>query len=143
MAAMGLAEWLLAAGGLIAAALVWSWFAHARPSVHDRAGAWQERRIHVYGGYDPAEIHVTEGVPVRLVFRREETAACSERVVFPDLGISATLPAYRDTAIELPATQPGTHPFTCEMEMLHGSLIVDPVGPGTSRSPRDLPTVAA
>lgn len=129
---MALAEWLLAAGGLLAAALAWSWlvFGHARSAA--RAGGWQERRITVHGGYDPAEVHVTEGAPVRLVFHREETAPCSERVVFPDLGISATLPAYRDTAVELPASRAGSHPFTCEMEMLHGRLIVDPAAPATT-----------
>jgi Cu+-exporting ATPase len=123
---MGLAEWLLAGGGVVAVTVVWSWFASGRPRGAGGAGGWQERRITVRGGYDPAEIHVAEGLPVRLVFHRDETAPCSERVVFPDLGISATLPAYRDTAVELPAGKAGTHPFTCEMEMLHGRLIVDP-----------------
>jgi Cu+-exporting ATPase len=125
---MALAEWLLAAGGVLVAAVVWSRlvFGHARGAA--RTVGWQERRITVHGGYDPPEVHVAEGVPVRLVFHREETAPCSERVVFPDLGISATLPAYRDTAVELPASRAGSHPFTCEMEMLHGRLIVDPAG---------------
>ena len=125
---MALAEWLLAVAGLLAAALVCSWLVFGRPRGSGRAGGWQERRITVRGGYDPPEIHVAEGAPVRLVFHREETAPCSERVVFPDLGISATLPAYRDTAVDLPASRAGTHPFTCEMEMLHGRLIVDPAG---------------
>jgi Cu+-exporting ATPase len=113
--------------------LAWGWFAFGRVGPSGRAGGWQERRITVRGGYDPAEIHVAEDLPVRLVFHREETAPCSERVVFPDLGISATLPAYRDTAVELPAGKAGTHSFTCEMEMLHGRLIVDPAdGPAAA-----------
>ena len=140
---MALAEWLLAAGGVLVTLLAWSWFVFGRTAGAASAGHLQERRITVRGGYDPAEIHVAEGLPVRLVFHREETAPCSERVVFPDLGISATLPAYRDTAVELPASRAGTHPFTCEMEMLHGRLIVDPTDRGSVGTADDAPAVAA
>jgi Cu+-exporting ATPase len=122
---MTLAEWLGAIGGLLLAVLAWSWFVFAGGRGRAGADSLQERRVRVRGGYEPSEIHVRAGVPTRLVFRREETAPCSERVVFPDLGISATLPAFRDIAVQLPASEPGTHPFTCEMEMLHGSLVVE------------------
>ncbi len=133
---MALAEWLGAVGGLLLAALAWSWFAFARSRADTSPDSYQERRIRVRGGYEPAEIHVTAGVPTRLVFRREETAPCSERVVFPDLGISAMLPAFADVTVQLPASEPGAHPFTCEMDMLHGCLIVEPA-PGRVPSARD------
>jgi Cu+-exporting ATPase len=141
---MALTEWL-AASGLLIATLALSWLAVRRPNTSTSARAAQERRIRVRGGYQPAEIHITAGVPTRLVFHREETAACSERIVFPDLGISATLPAFRDTAIELPASEPGTHPFTCEMEMLHGRLIVEPTNDihSLDASSQRQPTTAA
>jgi plastocyanin domain-containing protein len=87
--------------------------------------AVQIRHIRVNGGYQPARMHLAAGRPVRLIFRREETAACSERVVFPDLGISAQLPAFTDVPVELPAAEPGTHPFTCQMGVLKGTLILD------------------
>src|SRR5450759_4221155 len=86
----------------------------------------QVRRIRVKEGYQPSEIHGNAGVPIRLVFRREESAPCSERVVFPDLGISAGLPSFQDVIVELPASAPGTHRFCCEMDMIHGDLIVEP-----------------
>ncbi len=140
---MALAEWLLPTGGLLLAALACSWFTFGRRGFLARADGWQERRIRVRGGYDPAEIHVTAGTPVRLIFRREETASCSERVVFPDLGISAALPAFRDTAVELPAIGPGAHEFTCEMEMLRGRVIVDPARAHRRPAERDVPAVAA
>lgn len=53
------------------------------------------------------------------------TAPCSERVVFPDYGISVMLPPYEDVTVDLPASEPGQHAFTCQMQMLHGRLIVD------------------
>lgn len=82
-------------------------------------------RIRVRGGYHPDTVHARVGEPVRLIFRREETAPCSERVVFPDFGKSAMLPAHEDVAIELAPERSGTFEFTCQMGMLHGRLIVE------------------
>ncbi len=92
---------------------------------HPVDGDAQVRRIRVNGGYDPAEVHVRAGWPCRLVFHREESATCSERVVFPDFGISVDLPPFGDVAIDLPPGAPGVHAFTCEMRMLRGTLVVD------------------
>ena len=82
-------------------------------------------RIRVRGGYQPDTIYARAGEPLRLTFRREETAACSERVVFPDFGKSAMLPPYQDVTIELRPERAGAYEFTCEMGMLHGRLIVE------------------
>jgi Cu+-exporting ATPase len=100
----------------------WALFATRRSRA---AAAGQVRRIRVNGSYQPSEVHVRAGTPTRLIFRREETAACSERVVFPDFGLSVTLPPFEDVAIDLPPDEPGEHEFTCEMQMLHGTLFVD------------------
>lgn len=132
----------LLSAGLLAAGAGGTWFAVRRRGPNAGWDSAQERRIRVRGGYEPAEVHVTAGAPVRLVFRREETTPCSERVVFTDLGISAALPAFSDTTVELPASQPGAHPFTCEMEMLHGLLIVDPATGPAKPARQDLPVTA-
>lgn len=81
--------------------------------------------VRVRGGYRPDTIHARAGEPLRLIFRREETAPCSERVVFPDLGKSAMLPAYQDVTIELTLEHAGVHEFTCQLGVLHGRLIVE------------------
>jgi Cu+-exporting ATPase len=140
---MALAEWLAAIGGLALTIVAWALFLSGRGSAHTSEESPQLRRVRVRGGFQPAEIHLTAGIPTRLVFRREETAPCSERVVFPDLGISATLPAFRDVTVELPASEPGTHSFTCEMDMLHGRLVVDPAATREPASPQDIGAVAA
>lgn len=82
-------------------------------------------RVRVRGGYHPDTIYARVGEPLRLTFRREETAPCSERVVFPDLGKSAMLPAYQDVTIELKLERAGVYEFTCQLGMLHGWLIVE------------------
>ena len=115
------AEWIVAAAGLVLTVAVWAFF--ARRSIGAAPG--QVRRVRVSGGYQPSEIHIAAGEPARLVFRREETAPCSERVVFPDYGISVMLPAFEDVAVDLPAGEPGEHEFTCQMQMLHGRIVVD------------------
>ena len=116
------AEWIGAAAGLALTVTVWGLFL-ARARRDPRSG--QVRRIRIDGTYDPSEVHVRAGEPARLIFRREETAACSERVVFPDFGISVMLPPFEDVVVDLPASEPGEHEFTCRMQTLHGTLIVD------------------
>ena len=88
----------------------------------------QEVRVTVKGGYTPDTIVVQAGKPVRLQFYRDETADCSERVVFERFGIDQQLPAFQTTAVEFTPEQPGEYPFRCGMSMLKGLLVVEPPG---------------
>lgn len=99
-------------------------------SAFRRGGAHSRRRppatrVRVRGGYEPDTIYGRVGEPVRIVFRREETAACSERVVFPAFGKSAMLPPYQDVLVELVPYEPGEYEFTCQLGVLHGTLVVE------------------
>ena len=86
----------------------------------------QEIAVTVKGGYLPDTILVQAGTPVRLRFYRDETADCSERVVFEQFGIDRQLPAFETTDIEFTPTEPGEFPFRCGMSMLKGLLVVEP-----------------
>jgi plastocyanin domain-containing protein len=90
----------------------------------------QEIRVVVKGGYTPDTIVVRSGQPVRLQFYRDETADCSERVVFEAFGIDRRLPAFQTTTIEFMPREPGEYPFRCGMSMLRGLLVVEPAGTG-------------
>ena len=92
------------------------------------AGGVQEVRVTVKGGYTPDTIVVQAGQPVRLQFYRDETADCSERVVFEQFGIDQPLPAFQTTTVEFTPEQPGEYPFRCGMNMLKGLLVVEPTG---------------
>jgi plastocyanin domain-containing protein len=96
------------------------------------AGGVQEVRVTVKGGYTPDTIVVQAGKPVRLQFYRDETADCSERVVFERFKIDQALPAFQTTTVEFTPTEPGEYPFRCGMNMLKGLLVVEP--PGDRRS---------
>lgn len=82
-------------------------------------------RVRVRRGYHPDTVYGRAGEPLRIVFRREESAVCSEQVVFPEFGKSAMLPPYEDVTVELEPERAGEYEFTCQMGMLHGRLIVE------------------
>ncbi len=117
---------VLAGAALLTGGLWWFFFGprHAR-AAELRAGV-QEIHITVKGGYSPDLVRVRAGVPLRLVFDRRETGDCTARVVFPDFGVSAALPAFAQTAVEFTPDQPGRFGFACGMNMIHGTLLVDP-----------------
>jgi plastocyanin domain-containing protein len=85
----------------------------------------QEVMILVKGGYTPDVIVVEKDRPVRLNFRREETASCSEIVLLPDFEQSARLPAGETVAVEFIPREAGEFEFACQMGMLRGKLIVE------------------
>jgi len=89
------------------------------------SSGYQEALILVKGGYTPDVIVVERGRPVRLNFRREETAACSEMVIFSDFNKSAKLPTGETVSIELMPDQPGEYEFACQMGMFRGKLVVE------------------
>ncbi|MEW5930246.1 MAG: cupredoxin domain-containing protein [Gemmatimonadota bacterium] len=124
---MSATDWLVVAGGL--AALAWvNWyffFAGGTAATAAATGGVQEVVIGVRGGYEPARVRVRKGVPVRLVFDRQETSGCSEEVVIPEFGVRRFLPAFKKTAVELTPERAGSYDFTCGMGMLRGKLIVD------------------
>lgn len=114
-------------GGIVAIAFVLWYFFGERESVAVSVGKGgvQEIKITVKGGYSPDVIVVKENVPVRLDFYRDETASCSDKVIFGDFGIARDLPAFKTTAIEFTPHKAGEFTFTCGMNMMRGKLIVE------------------
>ena len=119
---------LVTLGGLAVIGFV-AWFFWLKRSPGVKASlvsdGYQEQMILVKGGYTPDTIRVAAGRPVRLLFRREETAACSEQVLLPDFGKSAALPTGQLVPVEFMPGEPGSHEFTCQMGMLRGQIVVE------------------
>jgi len=101
-------------------------------------GEVQEVELTVKGGYSPDLIRVREGVPLRLVFDRQEAGDCTERVVFPDFRVSKRLPAFAKTAVEFVPDRVGEFTFACGMNMVHGRLLVES-GDGAARQAAGTP----
>jgi len=91
----------------------------------ETTGGYQEAMILVKGGYTPDTIIVRHGRPVRLNFRREETASCSDKVIFADFQKSADLPTGQTVPVEFLLKTPGEFAFGCPMGMFRGRLIVE------------------
>ena len=125
---MTLDRWLVLWGGIaLIGLIVWFFWLKRATGVRASEGAsgYQEAMILVKGGYTPDTIVVRAGKPVRLNFRREETASCSEKVIFADLNKSADLPTGVTVAVELLPKSPGVHEFACPMGMFRGRLVVE------------------
>src|SRR6266568_6730047 len=108
------------------AGLGWFFFAPRRARSAELAGGVQRITVTVKGGYSPDLIRARPGVPLELVFDRQESGDCTSRVVFPGLAVSAALPAYERTTVRLNPATAGEFGFACGMNMIHGTLIVDP-----------------
>ncbi len=111
---------------LLSVLVVWFFFFSEKKGTRLAArGGVQEADIIVKGGYTPDVLVVKAGRPVRLNFLRQETASCSEMVLFPDFNTSAKLPTGERVAVEFTPEKPGEYGFQCQMGMLRGKLIVE------------------
>lgn len=113
----------------IALTVLITWYFWFAPGTQTRvavseSGA-QEVAITVKGGYTPDVIVVQKGRPVRLTFTRQESSACSEKVLFPDFNQSASLPEGEQVTLEFTPEKPGEYGFQCQMGMLRGKLVVE------------------
>ncbi|WP_406728558.1 heavy metal translocating P-type ATPase [Streptomyces sp. GD-15H] len=117
---------VVAASAVLIGALGWYFFGPRRAGAARLEGGVQRVEVTVRGGYSPNVIQVRQGMPVELVFDRQEAGECTSRVVFPDLKVGAGLPAHTRTTVRLNPDRPGSFGFACGMNMIHGTLLVEP-----------------
>lgn len=115
----------LIGAGLIALIIWYFWL--SKPEAAKAAstvGGVQEAFIVVKGGYSPDRIQVEAGRPVRLMFNRQESDPCSDKVILDAFGVSADLPEGETVPVEFTPTTPGEYEFACQMGMLRGTVVV-------------------
>jgi len=105
--------------------LGWFFFGPKKAHAATQLGNLQEVTVTVKGGYSPDLVRVRQGVPLRIVFDRQESGECTSRVVFPDFALNRSLSAYGQTTVELLPDRVGEFGFACGMNMVHGRLIVE------------------
>ena len=86
------------------------------------ASGVQTIEVDVHLGYQPAAIRARADVPLRIVFRRNDHDACSERVVFSAPRLDRRLAASGTTIVDLPAQPAGEIRFTCGMGRYRGHI---------------------
>jgi len=106
--------------------LAWFFFGPKKARQAELVGQVQQVQVLVKGGYAPNLIRVRESVPLRIVFDRQEGGECTSRVVFPDFALSRLLPAMAKTTVEFTPDKSGRFGFACGMNMVHGTLVVEP-----------------
>ncbi|UGY91282.1 heavy metal translocating P-type ATPase [Streptomyces gobiensis] len=132
---MNAADIGVAAGAVaLIAFLAWYFFGPKASRQAELKGGVQEIGITVKGGYTPDLIRVRQGVPVRLVFDRQEGGDCTSQVVFPDFTLAASLPAFETTEVEFTPDKAGRFGFACGMNMVRGTLMVES-GDGDGEAP--------
>ncbi len=125
---MTTAQIIVTIGGLgLSVFIAWFfWFApKAKTLATVGSSGVQEVAVTVKGGYTPDVIVVKAGQPVRFHFTRQESATCSEMVLFPDFDKNAHLPEGEDVTVEFTPENAGEYEFQCQMGMLRGKLIVE------------------
>jgi Cu+-exporting ATPase len=126
---MNLADFVVIAAGAASIALLsWYFFGPKKARQAELVGQVQEVKVTVKGGYSPNLIRVRQDVPLRIVFDRQESGECTSRIVFPDFALNRALPAYATTAVEFTPDRSGRFGFACGMNMVHGTLVVEPNG---------------
>src|SRR6266567_3354354 len=133
---------LLAAAAAIGG-LGWFFFGPRRARSAQLDGGVQRVTVTVKGGYSPDVIRASPGVPLEMVFDRQESGDCTSRVVFPDLAVSAALPAFGRTTVRLDPASSGSFGFACGMNMIHGTLVVEPSGQAAGADGQELPACVA
>lgn len=110
--------------GLIGLELWWFLFSKPKSQTATAQGGIQEITVTVDGGYEPSQIVVQAGQPVRLNFDRKDPSSCLEEVRFPDFHIAQELLLNQVTPIEFIPDKPGRYEFTCGMNMFRGVVEV-------------------
>ena len=130
---------VLVGAALAIAGLAWYFFAPRRAQAASVNDGVQRIQITIHGGYSPNVVQVRQGIPVEIEFDRQETGDCTSRVVFPDLHLSAALPAFQRTTVRFKPQHAGSFGFACGMNMIHGTLIVTPKGKAAESPEHETP----
>ena len=122
---------------LLTGLLAWYFFGPKRSRQAQMSEGVQIITVTVKGGYSPDIIEVASGVPVRMLFDRQESGDCTSRVVFPHFKVNQSLPAFETTTVEFLPEEPGEYEFACGMNMIRGRLLVVPGGAAAVDVARD------
>lgn len=86
----------------------------------------QSATIIVDGGYSPAKVVLTQGVPATLTFKRINDAGCLDQVHSESLHFSEDLPLNESRTVTVDTSQAGEFAFSCGMDMFFGKVVVAP-----------------
>ena len=87
----------------------------------------KEQRVRITvtpNGFEPAQVKLHAGRPVRLVVTRTTDRTCTTEIVLKDLGIQKALPLNKPVEVVFTPRKPGSLRYACGMDMVAGKLVV-------------------
>ena len=85
----------------------------------------QEVRISVTEkGFEPSRVSVPRNQTTRLQFLRTTDNTCAKELIVPALKVKRELPLNQPVVVELPPQRSGEVTFSCGMDMLRGTIVV-------------------
>ncbi|WP_375773316.1 cupredoxin domain-containing protein [Archangium gephyra] len=75
-------------------------------------------------GFEPANVKVKAGHPVRLVITRKTDKTCAKEIVLDDLGINQPLPLDTPVTVEFTPSESGTLRYACAMDHIRGLVTI-------------------
>ena len=75
-------------------------------------------------GFEPANVKVKAGQPVRLVITRKTDKTCAKEIILDDLGINQPLPLDTPVTVEFTPSEAGTLRYACAMDHIGGIVTV-------------------
>ena len=76
-------------------------------------------------GFEPAELHVKKGEPLKLIVTRTTDETCAKKLVIKDAGVRKNLPLNQPVIVELTPAKTGEIRYACGMDMVSGVLLVE------------------
>lgn len=80
--------------------------------------------IIVRDGYHPDTLVVNKGIPLQLNVDLQEKS-CTGTIVFKTFGVKKELKPFAVTSVEFVPDSAGVFTFSCSMEMVKGTLVVE------------------
>ncbi|MCY1079180.1 cupredoxin domain-containing protein [Archangium lansingense] len=75
-------------------------------------------------GFEPANVKVKAGHPVRLVVTRKTDKTCAKELILDDLGINQPLPLDTPVTVEFTPSETGTLRYACAMDHISGIVTI-------------------
>ncbi|OJH38557.1 cupredoxin domain-containing protein [Cystobacter ferrugineus] len=75
-------------------------------------------------GFEPANVQVKAGHPVRLVVTRKTDKTCATELILEDLGVNQPLPLDTPVTVEFTPSETGTLRYACAMDHISGIVTV-------------------
>ncbi len=75
-------------------------------------------------GFEPADVKVKAGHPVRLVVTRKTDQTCAKEIILDDLGVNQPLPLDTPVTVEFTPSESGTLRYACSMDHISGIVTV-------------------